>query len=134
MDMDDMFGEEDDDIDDDTDSHMHNDDTEKMRSQSQSKEKRPWSKRLTPRQYSSDGYNAAAAIDDGAADGLDIQSLSVVQAEFLYDRREEEKKAANPSALENKEETVAKRIINLDSFHIIKCIGRGIKIHILLYI
>lgn len=50
-------------------------------------------------------------------DGLDIQSLSVVEAEFFYNKTDEGKSAADIAA--------AKRTINLDAFHIIKVIGKG---------
>ena len=54
--------------------------------------------------------------DDGDEDGMDIKSLSVVEAEFLYDRVED---------------TIAQlpdqpaKTISLESFHIIKVIGKG---------
>ena len=59
--------------------------------------------------------------EDDARDGLDIQSLSVVEAEFLYD--------SNDKSVEvNAEAGVVgapKRTINLESFQIIKVIGKG---------
>ena len=59
-----------------------------------------------------------AEHEDDERDGLDIQSLSVVEAEFLYDRGDEGKSAAEVAA-------APKRTINLDAFHIIKVIGKG---------
>lgn len=59
-------------------------------------------------------------MDDDCNDGINIQSLSFVEAEFIYDRGSE-------SAYANTTGTAvqAKRTINLDSFHIIKVIGKG---------
>ena len=57
------------------------------------------------------------ANDDDERDGLDIQSLSVVEAEFFYNKTDEGKSAADIAA--------TKRTINLDAFHIIKVIGKG---------
>lgn len=57
------------------------------------------------------------ANEDDERDGLDIQSLSVVEAEFFYNKTDEGKSAADIAA--------AKRTINLDAFHIIKVIGKG---------
>lgn len=53
-----------------------------------------------------------ATDDDDAKDGLDIQSLSVVEGEVWYER-------------ESKSTQNVKRAINLDSFHIIRVIGKG---------
>eukprot|EP00596_Hydrurales_sp_CCMP1899_P000776 CAMPEP_0119051196 /NCGR_PEP_ID=MMETSP1177-20130426/72895_1 /TAXON_ID=2985 /ORGANISM="Ochromonas sp, Strain CCMP1899" /LENGTH=551 /DNA_ID=CAMNT_0007030321 /DNA_START=447 /DNA_END=2105 /DNA_ORIENTATION=+ len=50
-------------------------------------------------------------------DGLDIQSLSVVEAEFFFNKDDKGKSQADIDA--------AKRTINLDAFHIIKVIGKG---------
>lgn len=58
-----------------------------------------------------------SANDDDERDGLDIQSLSVVEAEFFYNKTDEGKSAADIAA--------TKRTINLDAFHIIKVIGKG---------
>ena len=58
------------------------------------------------------------ANDDDERDGLDIQSLSVVEAEFFFNKTDEGKSQADLAA--------TKRTINLDAFHIIKVIGKGI--------
>ena len=55
--------------------------------------------------------------EDDERDGLDIQSLSVVKAEFFFNKTDEGKSAADLAA--------TKRTINLDAFHIIKVIGKG---------
>lgn len=55
--------------------------------------------------------------EDDERDGLDIQSLSVVEAEFFFNKTDEGKSAADLAA--------TKRTINLDAFHIIKVIGKG---------
>lgn len=55
--------------------------------------------------------------DDDAKDGMDIQSLSFVEAEFIYNKKDEEKSAS--------EKLSSKRTINLDAFKIIKVIGKG---------
>ena len=47
-------------------------------------------------------------------DGLDIQSLSTMEAEFMYDKDDEQV-----------EQEPVKRKINLDAFNIIKVIGKG---------
>jgi hypothetical protein len=60
----------------------------------------------------------AMVDDDDEKDGLDIQSLSVVEAEFLYDRETEGKHPEDPASKK-------KKTINLDAFHIIKVIGKG---------
>lgn len=51
------------------------------------------------------------------ADGMDIKSLSVVEAEFLYDRVDEMDAAQDAQP--------AKKIVSLESFNIIKVIGKG---------
>ena len=50
-------------------------------------------------------------------DGLDIQSLSVVEAEFIYNKIDEGKSSSDSVSM--------KRTINLDTFKIIKVIGKG---------
>jgi hypothetical protein len=65
------------------------------------------------------------ATEDDERDGLDIQSLSVVEAEFLYNRTDEGKSAA--------EVALAQRTINLEAFHIIKVIGKGNDTSIIFY-
>ena len=69
-------------------------------STSSHKQPRSWkNSRITPRQYTSDGYNVNTTHThkkghnseaEDVDDGLDIQSLSVIQAEFLYDKMEED--------------------------------------------
>ena len=59
---------------------------------------------------------STANYDDDLNDGLDIQSLSVVEAEFIYNKIDDEKTSSESSA---------KRTINLDAFKIIKVIGKG---------
>ena len=58
-----------------------------------------------------------AANEEDERDGLDIQSLSVVEAEFFFNKTDEGKSPADLAA--------TKRTINLDAFHIIKVIGKG---------
>jgi len=60
--------------------------------------------------------NAAAAMEEDENDGLDIQSLSVVEAEFIYNKIDEGK---TQGAIEKK------RTINLEAFKIIRVIGKG---------
>lgn len=55
--------------------------------------------------------------DDDVKDGMDIQSLSFVEAEFIYNKVDEDKTAL--------EKLASKRTINLDAFKIIKVIGKG---------
>eukprot|EP01039_Chlorochromonas_danica_P010102 gene10102-11182_t len=54
---------------------------------------------------------------DDIKDGLDIQSLSVVEAELTYDKKDEGKS--------NSDSDKKKRTISLESFKIIKVIGKG---------
>ena len=49
--------------------------------------------------------------EDDERDGLDIQSLSVVEAEFFFNKTDEGKSAADLAA--------TKRTINLDAFYLI---------------
>lgn len=65
-------------------------------------------------------YDAAAAEMEEENDGLDIQSLSVVEAEFIYNKIDEGKPASQEVAEK-------KRTINLEAFKIIRVIGKGIK-------
>ena len=55
-------------------------------------------------------------------DGLDIQSLSVVEAEFLYNHIEDGDVALTGG---RSDKSKPARTINLDSFQIIKVIGKG---------
>lgn len=57
------------------------------------------------------GLNSAPAPED---DGMDIQSLSFVQAELTYDKKDE-----------GLRQSKSRRIISLESFKIIKVIGKG---------
>ena len=59
--------------------------------------------------------------DEDARDGLDIQSLSFIEAECLYDSND---KTAQGNA-EAPAQGAPKRTINLESFHIMKVIGKG---------
>jgi hypothetical protein len=65
-------------------------------------------------------------------DGLDIQSLSVVEGEFLYDQEENENRGGYSMSYTNNDQiynntTIAnpKRTIRLEAFQIIKVIGKG---------
>lgn len=62
--------------------------------------------------------NTTEAMDDEENDGLDIQSLSVVEAEFIYNKVDEGKPPLSGSAN-------VKRTINLEAFKIIRVIGKG---------
>lgn len=64
--------------------------------------------------------NSAAAMEEDENDGLDIQSLSVVEAEFIYNKIDEGK--SQEGLIEKK------RTINLEAFKIIRVIGKGIVI------
>ena len=59
--------------------------------------------------------------DDDARDGLDIQSLSVMEAECLYDRDDK----STPENADTGAVGAPKRTISLESFQIIKVIGKG---------
>jgi hypothetical protein len=97
------------------------------------------------------GGKRSASQAGSAHDGLDIQSLSVVEAEFMYDRTEYTEQTTQQMATSlatgvslgksvpalaqvpmscpddpvSTSSTVAKKMINLDTFHIIKVIGKG---------
>ncbi len=61
--------------------------------------------------------------EDDGDDGMDIKSLSVVEAEFLYDRVEDmTSRLANDA---NYDGSRAGKTISLESFHIIRVIGKG---------
>ena len=63
-------------------------------------------------------------VDDEEDDGMDIKSLSVVEAEFLYDRVED----MTSKLPQNQASTITDmkgKMISLESFHIIKVIGKG---------
>lgn len=62
---------------------------------------------------------AAAGEMEEENDGLDIQSLSVVEAEFIYNITDEGKPASQEVAEK-------KRTINLEAFKIIRVIGKGV--------
>ena len=74
-------------------------------------------------------------MDEDDRDGLDIQSLSVVEAEFMYDESDSSLNnaavIANVGTSNNSSTTnnAPKRMINLDAFNIIKVIGKGIVFH-----
>lgn len=66
--------------------------------------------------------------EDDAADGMDIQSLSFVEAEFIYNKKDEDgsgKHGESSSAKSSSERAQKRRTINLDAFKIIKVIGKG---------
>jgi len=56
----------------------------------------------------------------GDDDAIDIQAISCVEAEFIYDREEEESPVHQAP-----EAVAAKRTISLESFQIIRVIGKG---------
>jgi hypothetical protein len=58
--------------------------------------------------------------EEDRRDGLDIQSLSSVQAEFIWNKGDEEKPAAEKEGANS-----VKKTINLEAFKIIKVIGKG---------
>lgn len=66
--------------------------------------------------HASQNQSHAAAEMEDENDGLDIQSLSVVEAEFIYNKIDEGK---NQGIIEKK------RTINLEAFKIIRVIGKG---------
>jgi hypothetical protein len=97
-------------------------------------------KNTRPLSSNSNSHTPVTQADEH--DDLNVQSLSVGQAEFLYDRMEEERLAAagsrpppgpmspagdvvNSSISCGGGTGVPKRTINLDSFQIIKVIGKG---------
>lgn len=57
-------------------------------------------------------------MDDDERDGLDIQSLSMGEAEFMYD-------AEDTAGATSSSDNATKKTINLDAFNIIKVIGKG---------
>lgn len=61
-----------------------------------------------------DDENAMRDEDD---DAKDIQSLSLIEAEFIYDKKDDSEVMTT--------ETASKRTINLEAFKIIKVIGKG---------
>jgi hypothetical protein len=75
--------------------------------------------------------NNAHDEEDDAADGMDIQSLSFVEAEFIYNKKDEERVGDGNGRQEIKlsrstsEKGPHKRTINLDAFKIIKVVGKG---------
>ena len=62
--------------------------------------------------------------DDGDDDGMDIKSLSVVEAEFLYERVED-MASKLPKNQSSSGTDMKGKMISLESFHIIKVIGKG---------
>lgn len=88
---------------------------------------------------------APAVTESSRDDGLDIQSLSYVQGEFLYDREEDTEEGSSsassmvmtpsgmitdPSAAHS---AAPKRIVSLESFNIIKVIGKGLFLEIFIF-
>lgn len=75
----------------------------------------------SPGLSSSLGRNMKKSIEmqcEDDDDAREIQSLSVVEAEFIYDKKDDDKPKAD-------DESVPKRTINLEAFKIIKVIGKG---------
>ena len=74
-------------------------------------------------------------MDEDDKDGFDIQSLSVVEAEFMYDQADESvgSGVSNSTAstqssgtdVTSSASSAPKKTINLDAFNIIKVIGKG---------
>ena len=56
-------------------------------------------------------------------DGLDIQSLSVVEAEFIYNKVDEAQAGGSGGGQQGLVER--KRTINLEAFKIIRVVGKG---------
>jgi hypothetical protein len=131
MEMDDMF------YDDDAESsELYQSHEETVSGKSKlygSREKSITGSRETKIKHNSHNRKAthSAQFIDDENDGLDIQSLSIGQAEFLYDRMEEDKQGRQliqPPQQQISQPTIqtpTKRTINLDSFQIIKVIGKG---------
>jgi hypothetical protein len=66
--------------------------------------------------------------ENDAKEGMDIQSLSYVQAEFIYDKKEDDSKlqvATEVMNAANNSPNAVKRTISLEAFKIIKVIGKG---------
>jgi hypothetical protein len=82
--------------------------------------KRPSNPMIDPPPIAISGYGEGVMTEmNDAKDGMDIQSLSYVQAEFIYDKKDNDNKIP-PS------ETAAQhRTISLEAFKIIKVIGKG---------
>ncbi|KAJ1439771.1 hypothetical protein B484DRAFT_391582 [Ochromonadaceae sp. CCMP2298] len=78
--------------------------------------KRPARPSATRSHKQAAGSHRSAGIAD-ENDGMDIQSLSVVEAEFIFNKLDEGK--------EESETVEVKRTINLDAFKIIRVIGKG---------
>lgn len=72
--------------------------------------------------------NNAQDDENDAADGMDIQSLSFVEAEFIYNKKDEDGGSSGKHgdcSRSSSEKVQKKRTINLDAFKIIKVIGKG---------
>ena len=74
----------------------------------------------SPNRHGPDYGNHSQAAMEEENDGLDIQSLSVVEAEFIYSKIDEGKTTAAGS-------TEKKRTINLEAFKIIRVVGKGME-------
>ena len=58
-------------------------------------------------------------------DGLDIQSLSLVQGQFMYEGPGSVAEGMIDSVMEGSSKVAAKKVVNLENFVIIKVIGKG---------
>ncbi len=67
--------------------------------------------------------------EEDVGDGMDIQSLSFVEAEFIYNKKDDDGGSSSgkhgESSRSSSERANKKRTINLDAFKIIKVIGKG---------
>jgi hypothetical protein len=66
------------------------------------------------------------AMEEDEQDGLDIQSLSVVEnAEFIYNKIDDSNNSSSGKASSSGAVTEKKKTINLEAFKIIRVIGKG---------
>lgn len=120
MDMDDMFEKEgnDDDFDENDMDDVHNNNHHNGRNQS--KDGSVW-KFANQASSMASSYGSRNSFNNGGNslphDGLDIQSCSVGEAEFLFNRLKEEENSDDS--------TKQKKTISLEAFHIIRVVGKG---------
>jgi serine/threonine protein kinase len=69
--------------------------------------------------------NQAGSIKDDDKDGLDIQSLSLVKGSFMYEGPNGVADDMIDDAVGSETKDTDKKIVNLETFHIIKVIGKG---------
>jgi len=74
----------------------------------------------THKQMNGHGKKIGEIADD---DGLDIKALSVIEAEFLYNKVDDEDTTG--TTMNDGVKSSKPKTINLDSFHIIRVIGKG---------